>query len=80
MKINREVVPVRAEAADEGELGANAGARRDDDFIEVRIARDDGGGRGFDDVRDVRGGKAASNRGNRGSSESDIANLAKPNQ
>ncbi len=57
MEVDCEIVAAASKRAGEleiaHELNERRFLRRDDDFADVRIARDDGRGRGFDNVADV---------------------------
>ena len=53
----------------------SASARRDDDFVEMRIAGDDRRGRGLDQVGQVRARKLPAQRGHGRRREDYVANL-----
>ena len=53
MKIDREVVSRRAQPAAERDVREEMPARGDDQLVDVRIGRDDGGRERFDQVGDV---------------------------
>ena len=83
MKIDRDIEPPRAELPAERGVGdepaQSTRTRRDYDVIQMRIARDDWRGHGFDDVGEVRVRKGDPERVNRRGREDDVANLTETN-
>jgi hypothetical protein len=80
MKIDREIVMLAPQAARQPEIGEQAVARRNEHAVQVRIAEDDGGRSGFDDIREMRIWQMLPERANRGGREDDVTNLAKSNE
>lgn len=84
MKIDREVEASSPQIDRElqifPEAARRAGLGRDDDVIEVRIALDDGGGKRFDEIAEVRVGIGFSERLDRRRRQDDIANQSQADQ
>ena len=79
VKIDGEVVALGAQPAAKREIAEQsahaAGARRDDDLIQMGVAGDDGRGRWLDDIADVGVRKPLPQRMDGGGREGDVPNL-----
>ena len=79
MKIDRDVEPPRAQPPAERDVGDepahSARTRRDQDVVQMRIARDNRRGHGFDDIREVCVWVCDPQRVNRRGGEDDVADF-----
>ena len=79
MEIDREIVVRAPQAPSQADIRQHprdsASPRRDDDFVEMRIAGDDRSGRGFDQVGEVRVGKLPAQSGHGRRREDHVADL-----
>jgi hypothetical protein len=79
VKVDREVEAPRAERPAQRDVGREsfqpARARRDQDFVEVRVGGDDRRGMRLDDVGQPRVGKVSAEGANGGRREDDVPDL-----
>jgi hypothetical protein len=84
VKVDGQIISVRAKLPDQLQVGSQPSggrsARGENDFVEMRVAKDHRRGFFFNEVRKVGVGEAASERPDGGRREDDVADQAKADQ